>query len=143
MGQEVETEVPRAAEAGLYTWGDKGRLCALVRAQLVRAQHADAAPGAVQRSRVRARGKEKIKKRLDAVPTRDITPPSTAHDLMRGALAHLPPGAAACFSQRRRRWLKVETTKGSGIEAARGIRVLPVEVGYEGRRIGNVARRFP
>ncbi|KAF9802631.1 hypothetical protein IEO21_09863 [Rhodonia placenta] len=41
-GQEVETEVPRAAEAGLYTWGDKGRLCALVRAQ-----HADAAPGAV------------------------------------------------------------------------------------------------
>ncbi|OSX55806.1 hypothetical protein POSPLADRAFT_1102467, partial [Postia placenta MAD-698-R-SB12] len=46
MGQEVETEVPRAAEAGLYTWGDKGRLCALVRAQLVRAQHADAAPGA-------------------------------------------------------------------------------------------------
>ncbi|KAF9801399.1 hypothetical protein IEO21_10126 [Rhodonia placenta] len=47
MGQEVETEVPRAAEAGLYTWGDKGRLCALVRAQLVRAQHADAAPGAV------------------------------------------------------------------------------------------------
>ncbi|KAF9807678.1 hypothetical protein IEO21_08136 [Rhodonia placenta] len=21
MGQEVETEVPRAAEAGLYTWG--------------------------------------------------------------------------------------------------------------------------
>ncbi|OSX60516.1 hypothetical protein POSPLADRAFT_1106060, partial [Postia placenta MAD-698-R-SB12] len=40
-GQEVETEVPRAAEAGLYTEGDKGRLCALVRAQ-----HADAAPGA-------------------------------------------------------------------------------------------------
>ncbi|KAF9798780.1 hypothetical protein IEO21_10658 [Rhodonia placenta] len=35
-GQEVETEVPRAAEAGLYTGGDKGRLCALVRAQLVR-----------------------------------------------------------------------------------------------------------
>ncbi|EED77924.1 predicted protein [Postia placenta Mad-698-R] len=42
QGQEVETEVPRAAEAGLYTWGDKGRLCALVHAQ-----HADAAPGAV------------------------------------------------------------------------------------------------
>ncbi|KAF9800742.1 hypothetical protein IEO21_10307 [Rhodonia placenta] len=42
MGQEVETEVPRAAEAGLYTEGDKGRLCALVRAQ-----HADVAPGAV------------------------------------------------------------------------------------------------
>ncbi|KAF9803531.1 hypothetical protein IEO21_09650 [Rhodonia placenta] len=36
MGQEVETEVPRAAEAGLYTGEDKGRLCALVRAQLVR-----------------------------------------------------------------------------------------------------------
>ncbi|OSX64736.1 hypothetical protein POSPLADRAFT_1111449, partial [Postia placenta MAD-698-R-SB12] len=36
----------RAAEVGLYTWGDKGRLCALVRAQLVRAQRADAAPGA-------------------------------------------------------------------------------------------------
>ncbi|KAF9798525.1 hypothetical protein IEO21_10703 [Rhodonia placenta] len=47
MGQEVKTEVPRAAEAGLYTGEDKGRLCALVRAQLVRAQHADAAPGAV------------------------------------------------------------------------------------------------
>ncbi|KAF9801831.1 hypothetical protein IEO21_10025 [Rhodonia placenta] len=31
MGQEVKTEVPRAAEAGLYTEGDKGRLCALVR----------------------------------------------------------------------------------------------------------------
>ncbi|OSX64462.1 hypothetical protein POSPLADRAFT_1138242, partial [Postia placenta MAD-698-R-SB12] len=46
-GQEVETEVPRAAEAGLYTGEIKGRLCALVRAQLVRAQHADAAPGAV------------------------------------------------------------------------------------------------
>ncbi|OSX63908.1 hypothetical protein POSPLADRAFT_1138627, partial [Postia placenta MAD-698-R-SB12] len=46
-GQEVETEVPRAAEAGLYTGEDKGRLCALVRAQLVPAQHADAAPGAV------------------------------------------------------------------------------------------------
>ncbi|OSX61434.1 hypothetical protein POSPLADRAFT_1099108, partial [Postia placenta MAD-698-R-SB12] len=46
-GQEVETEVPRAAEAGLYTWGDKGRLCTLVRVQLVRAQHADAAPGVV------------------------------------------------------------------------------------------------
>ncbi|OSX58498.1 hypothetical protein POSPLADRAFT_1153162, partial [Postia placenta MAD-698-R-SB12] len=45
-GQEVETEVPRAAEAGLYTWGDKGRLCALVCAQLVHAQHADVAPGA-------------------------------------------------------------------------------------------------
>ncbi|OSX56360.1 hypothetical protein POSPLADRAFT_1105839, partial [Postia placenta MAD-698-R-SB12] len=50
-GQEVETEVPRAAEAGLYTGEDEGRLCALVRAQLVRAQlvraqHADAAPGA-------------------------------------------------------------------------------------------------
>ncbi|EED82171.1 predicted protein [Postia placenta Mad-698-R] len=37
----------KAAEAGLYTGEDKGRLCALVRAQLVRAQHADAAPGAV------------------------------------------------------------------------------------------------
>ncbi|EED81899.1 predicted protein [Postia placenta Mad-698-R] len=49
MGQEVETEVPRAAEAGLYTGEDKGRLCALVRAQLVRAQHADAAPGAVDK----------------------------------------------------------------------------------------------
>ncbi|EED85360.1 predicted protein [Postia placenta Mad-698-R] len=57
QSDEVETEVPRAAEAGLYTWGDKGRLCALVRAQLVhaqlvraqlvRAQPADAAPGAV------------------------------------------------------------------------------------------------
>ncbi|KAF9796844.1 hypothetical protein IEO21_10941 [Rhodonia placenta] len=47
MGQEVETEVPRTAEAGLYTGEDKGRLCALVCAQLVRAQHADAAPGAV------------------------------------------------------------------------------------------------
>ncbi|KAF9799127.1 hypothetical protein IEO21_10611 [Rhodonia placenta] len=70
-GQEVETEVPRAAEAGLYTEGDKGRLCALAHAQLVRAQHADAAPGAVQRLQVRAREKEKIKKRLDAVPTRD------------------------------------------------------------------------
>ncbi|OSX55788.1 hypothetical protein POSPLADRAFT_1099070, partial [Postia placenta MAD-698-R-SB12] len=46
-GQEVKTEVPRAAEAGLYTGEDKGRLCALVRAQLVRAQHADAAPRAV------------------------------------------------------------------------------------------------
>ncbi|KAF9794724.1 hypothetical protein IEO21_11157 [Rhodonia placenta] len=76
MGQEVETEVPRAAEAVLYTGEVKGRLCALVRAQLVRAQHADAAPGAVQRSRVRARKKEKIKKRLDTVPTRD-TPSST------------------------------------------------------------------
>ncbi|KAF9806030.1 hypothetical protein IEO21_08836 [Rhodonia placenta] len=73
MGQEVETEVPRAAEAGLYTGEDKGRLCALVRAQLVHAQHADAAPGAVQGSRVRAREKEKIKRRLDAVPTRDTT----------------------------------------------------------------------
>ncbi|KAF9801283.1 hypothetical protein IEO21_10153 [Rhodonia placenta] len=47
MGQEVKTEVPRAAEAGLYTGGDKGRLCTLVRAQLVHAQHADTAPGAV------------------------------------------------------------------------------------------------
>ncbi|KAF9810335.1 hypothetical protein IEO21_06994 [Rhodonia placenta] len=47
MGQEVETEVPRAAEAGLYTGEDKGRLCALVRAQLVCVQHADAALGAV------------------------------------------------------------------------------------------------
>ncbi|KAF9795945.1 hypothetical protein IEO21_11050 [Rhodonia placenta] len=46
MGQEVETEVPRAAEASLYTGEDEGRLCALVRAQLVCAQHADAAPGA-------------------------------------------------------------------------------------------------
>ncbi|KAF9802481.1 hypothetical protein IEO21_09899 [Rhodonia placenta] len=59
MGQEVKTEVSRAAEADLYTGGDKGRLCALVRAQLVRAQHADVAPEAVQRSQVRARGKEK------------------------------------------------------------------------------------
>ncbi|KAF9799484.1 hypothetical protein IEO21_10554 [Rhodonia placenta] len=50
MGQEVETEVPRAVEAGLYTGEDKGRLCALVRAQLVRAQHADAAPGAGESS---------------------------------------------------------------------------------------------
>ncbi|OSX58185.1 hypothetical protein POSPLADRAFT_1154420, partial [Postia placenta MAD-698-R-SB12] len=49
-GQEVETEVPRAAEAGLYT-GD-GRLCALVRAQLVCAQHADAAPGAGESERL-------------------------------------------------------------------------------------------
>ncbi|KAF9795040.1 hypothetical protein IEO21_11130 [Rhodonia placenta] len=47
MGQEVETEVPRAAEAGLYTGEDKGRLCALVCVQLVCAQHADAALGAV------------------------------------------------------------------------------------------------
>ncbi|KAF9804069.1 hypothetical protein IEO21_09465 [Rhodonia placenta] len=47
MGQEVETGVPRAAEAGLYTGEDKGRLYTLVRAQLVCAQHADAAPGAV------------------------------------------------------------------------------------------------
>ncbi|EED84976.1 predicted protein [Postia placenta Mad-698-R] len=46
MGQEVKTEVPRVAEAGLYTGEDKGRLCALVHAQLVRAQHADTAPGA-------------------------------------------------------------------------------------------------
>ncbi|OSX63665.1 hypothetical protein POSPLADRAFT_1112229, partial [Postia placenta MAD-698-R-SB12] len=36
----------RAAEAGLYTGGDEGRLCALVRAQLVHVQHGDAAPGA-------------------------------------------------------------------------------------------------
>ncbi|KAF9806330.1 hypothetical protein IEO21_08710 [Rhodonia placenta] len=72
MGQEVETEVPRAAEAGLYTGEVQERLCALVRAQLVHAQHADTAPGAVQRSRVRARGKEKIKKWLDAVPTCDM-----------------------------------------------------------------------
>ncbi|KAF9801278.1 hypothetical protein IEO21_10159 [Rhodonia placenta] len=50
MEQEVKTEVPRAAEAGLYTGKDKGRLCALVRAQLVRAQHADAAPGPVSQS---------------------------------------------------------------------------------------------
>ncbi|KAF9810173.1 hypothetical protein IEO21_07104 [Rhodonia placenta] len=47
MGQEVKTEVPRAAEASLYTGEDKGRLCALVHAQLVHAQHADVAPGAV------------------------------------------------------------------------------------------------
>ncbi|OSX64526.1 hypothetical protein POSPLADRAFT_1136774, partial [Postia placenta MAD-698-R-SB12] len=51
-GQEVETEVPRAAEAGLYTGEDKGRLCALVHAQLVRAQHADAAPGAGESERL-------------------------------------------------------------------------------------------
>ncbi|EED83931.1 predicted protein [Postia placenta Mad-698-R] len=47
LGTKVETEVPRAAEAGLYTGEDKGRLCTLVRAQLVCAQHADAALGAV------------------------------------------------------------------------------------------------
>ncbi|KAF9796680.1 hypothetical protein IEO21_10971 [Rhodonia placenta] len=47
MGQEVETEVPRAAEAGLYTGEDKGRLCALVRAQ-----HADAALGAGESERL-------------------------------------------------------------------------------------------
>ncbi|OSX57423.1 hypothetical protein POSPLADRAFT_1156967, partial [Postia placenta MAD-698-R-SB12] len=52
MGQEVKTEVPRAAEAGLDTWGDKGRLCVLVCAQLVRAQHADAAPGASESERL-------------------------------------------------------------------------------------------
>ncbi|KAF9801536.1 hypothetical protein IEO21_10088 [Rhodonia placenta] len=79
MGQEVETEVPRAAEAGLYTGEDKGRLCALVCAQLVRAQHADAALGAIQRSRVRARGKEKIKKRLDTIPTHDSSMHSHLH----------------------------------------------------------------
>ncbi|OSX57481.1 hypothetical protein POSPLADRAFT_1156597, partial [Postia placenta MAD-698-R-SB12] len=56
MGQEVKTEVPRAAEAGLYTWRDKGRLCALVRAQLVCAQHADAAPGAGESERLCQRG---------------------------------------------------------------------------------------
>ncbi|OSX58163.1 hypothetical protein POSPLADRAFT_1153872, partial [Postia placenta MAD-698-R-SB12] len=39
--QEVKTEVPRVAEAGLYTGEDKGRLCALVCAQ-----YADVAPGA-------------------------------------------------------------------------------------------------
>ncbi|OSX56582.1 hypothetical protein POSPLADRAFT_1159507, partial [Postia placenta MAD-698-R-SB12] len=50
--RNVETEVPRAAEAGLYTEGDKGRLCALVRAQLVRAQHADAATGAGESERL-------------------------------------------------------------------------------------------
>ncbi|OSX57927.1 hypothetical protein POSPLADRAFT_1155454, partial [Postia placenta MAD-698-R-SB12] len=50
-GQKVKTEVPRAAEAGLYTWGDKGRLCTLVHAQLlVRVQHADVAPGANSQS---------------------------------------------------------------------------------------------
>ncbi|KAF9812158.1 hypothetical protein IEO21_06334 [Rhodonia placenta] len=52
MGQEVETEVPRAAEASLYTGEDKGRLCALVHAQLVRVQHADAAPGASESERL-------------------------------------------------------------------------------------------
>ncbi|KAF9811486.1 hypothetical protein IEO21_06570 [Rhodonia placenta] len=52
MEQEVETEVPRAAEAGLYTGRDKGRLCTLVRAQLVRAQHADVAPGAGESERL-------------------------------------------------------------------------------------------
>ncbi|OSX56803.1 hypothetical protein POSPLADRAFT_1158517, partial [Postia placenta MAD-698-R-SB12] len=51
-GQEVETEVPRAVEAGLYTGEDKGRLCALVCAQLVRAQHANAAPGAGESERL-------------------------------------------------------------------------------------------
>ncbi|KAF9802123.1 hypothetical protein IEO21_09980 [Rhodonia placenta] len=50
MGQEVKTEVPRAAEAGSYTGEDKGRLCALVRAQLVRAQHV--APGAGESERL-------------------------------------------------------------------------------------------
>ncbi|EED84981.1 predicted protein [Postia placenta Mad-698-R] len=38
--------VPRAAEASLYTGEDKGRLCTLVCAQLVCAQHADAVLGA-------------------------------------------------------------------------------------------------
>ncbi|KAF9804532.1 hypothetical protein IEO21_09338 [Rhodonia placenta] len=52
MGQEVETEVPRAGEAGLYTGKDKGRLCALVRAQLVHAQHADVALGAGESERL-------------------------------------------------------------------------------------------
>ncbi|OSX65444.1 hypothetical protein POSPLADRAFT_1111908, partial [Postia placenta MAD-698-R-SB12] len=42
----------KAAEAGLYTGEIKGRLCALVRAQLVRAQHADAAPGAGESERL-------------------------------------------------------------------------------------------
>ncbi|OSX59626.1 hypothetical protein POSPLADRAFT_1149350, partial [Postia placenta MAD-698-R-SB12] len=37
--QEVKTEVPRAAKTGLYTEVDKGRLCTLVCAQLVHAQH--------------------------------------------------------------------------------------------------------
>ncbi|OSX63761.1 hypothetical protein POSPLADRAFT_1139513, partial [Postia placenta MAD-698-R-SB12] len=45
-GQEVETEVPRAAEAGLYTEGVEGRLCSLVRAQQVCALQTTAAPGA-------------------------------------------------------------------------------------------------
>ncbi|OSX58312.1 hypothetical protein POSPLADRAFT_1153815, partial [Postia placenta MAD-698-R-SB12] len=52
---KVKTEVPRAAEAGLYTGVDKGRLCALVRVQLVRAQHADAALGAGESERLRQR----------------------------------------------------------------------------------------
>ncbi|KAF9800986.1 hypothetical protein IEO21_10232 [Rhodonia placenta] len=55
-GQEVKTEVPRAAEAGLYTGEDKGRLCVWVRAQLVRAQRADAAPGAGESKRLCQRG---------------------------------------------------------------------------------------
>ncbi|KAF9798714.1 hypothetical protein IEO21_10676 [Rhodonia placenta] len=80
MGQEVETEVPRAAEAGLYTGEDKGRLCTLVRAQLVRAQHADAALGAVdseivmrpyQACSTEPAKRKKLKKQLDTVPTRD------------------------------------------------------------------------
>ncbi|EED77711.1 predicted protein [Postia placenta Mad-698-R] len=43
---ELYGDGEQVAEAGLYTGEDKGRLCALVRAQLVRAQHADTAPGA-------------------------------------------------------------------------------------------------
>ncbi|OSX58515.1 hypothetical protein POSPLADRAFT_1152827, partial [Postia placenta MAD-698-R-SB12] len=42
----------RYRRAGLYTGEVKGRLCALVRAQLVRAQHADAAPGAGESERL-------------------------------------------------------------------------------------------
>ncbi|OSX64582.1 hypothetical protein POSPLADRAFT_1105812, partial [Postia placenta MAD-698-R-SB12] len=43
---EQRSNIRLGTKAGLYTWGDKGRLCALVHAQLVRVQHADTAPGA-------------------------------------------------------------------------------------------------
>ncbi|OSX56789.1 hypothetical protein POSPLADRAFT_1158653, partial [Postia placenta MAD-698-R-SB12] len=49
---ELYGDGEQAAEAGLYTGEDKGRLCALVRAQLVRAQHADVAPGAGESERL-------------------------------------------------------------------------------------------
>ncbi|OSX62196.1 hypothetical protein POSPLADRAFT_1143738, partial [Postia placenta MAD-698-R-SB12] len=51
-GQEVETEVPRAAKAGLYTGEDKRRLCVLVHAQLAHAQHADVSLGAGESERL-------------------------------------------------------------------------------------------